>query len=294
MMTNHGFECELYLLVIRSGVCSCTNMRRFWIVADVNDGTSLESHIHTISSPIHIQWIRSKLHDSCAPGQSNPQSSLPSRTFKPETHAQHGSDIIHTEWHSQRDKRTFLIRATEGRNYIWPPSGEVEEINDKCHYRWKKHKIWPWPTPCTASQSWKHKPDVILDSICVNITLKRTSCVVRPDDLEKSYDEVTVNMIIAVVQAIGFSNSFNNPIVYAFMNENFKKNCVATLSLYLRRPVRQGGTRERANVSVHFSKHLKTEAFSTNTSAGPHTPHNRHLETSTRSSQLPMSASAVK
>uniref|UniRef100_A0A672PXR0 Pyroglutamylated RFamide peptide receptor n=1 Tax=Sinocyclocheilus grahami TaxID=75366 RepID=A0A672PXR0_SINGR len=61
---------------------------------------------------------------------------------------------------------------------------------------------------------------------------------------------VTVNMIIAVVQAIGFSNSFNNPIVYAFMNENFKKNCVATLSAYLRRPV------QRPDLSVHFSKHL--------------------------------------
>ncbi|XP_056626752.1 pyroglutamylated RF-amide peptide receptor [Triplophysa dalaica] len=111
------------------------------------------------------------------------------------------------------------------------------------------------------------------------------------NDLEKSYDEVTVNMIIAVVQAIGFSNSFNNPIVYAFMNENFKKSCVATLSLYLRRPGRQGGARERANVSVHFSKHLKPEAFSTNTGSrntdGPHTPHNRHLEMPTCSSQLP-------
>ncbi|XP_059386283.1 pyroglutamylated RF-amide peptide receptor-like [Carassius carassius] len=78
------------------------------------------------------------------------------------------------------------------------------------------------------------------------------------NELEKNYDEVTVNMIIAVVQAIGFSNSFNNPIVYAFMNENFKKNCVATLSVYLRRPVQQGGAVQRPNLSVHFSKHLKT------------------------------------
>ncbi|KAI7796879.1 pyroglutamylated RF-amide peptide receptor [Triplophysa rosa] len=111
------------------------------------------------------------------------------------------------------------------------------------------------------------------------------------NDLEKSYDEVTINMIIAVVQAIGFSNSFNNPIVYAFMNENFKKSCVAKLSLYLRRLGCQGGARERVNVSVHFSKHLKPEVFSTNTgsrnTAGHHTPRNRHLEMPTRSSQLP-------
>ncbi|XP_055032124.2 pyroglutamylated RF-amide peptide receptor [Misgurnus anguillicaudatus] len=137
------------------------------------------------------------------------------------------------------------------------------------------------------------------------------------NDLEKNYDEVTINMIIAVVQAIGFSNSFNNPIVYAFMNENFKKNCVATLSVYLRRPIRQGGARDRPNISVHFSKHLKTDVFSTNTTsrnrAELETPQNRvllnpshgDLQISTafteqkvnitsRSTQLPSSSSCVK
>ncbi|ROI83773.1 Pyroglutamylated RFamide peptide receptor [Anabarilius grahami] len=134
------------------------------------------------------------------------------------------------------------------------------------------------------------------------------------NDLEKNYDEVTVNMIIAVVQAIGFSNSFNNPIVYAFMNENFKKNCVATLSAYLRRPGHQGGAVQRPNLSVHFSKHLKTEAFSSNTTSGNNenlqTHRNRVLSSSqgdleistafaeqkvtTATSQLPSSSSCVK
>ncbi|XP_048027604.1 pyroglutamylated RF-amide peptide receptor [Megalobrama amblycephala] len=134
------------------------------------------------------------------------------------------------------------------------------------------------------------------------------------NDLEKNYDEVTVNMIIAVVQAIGFSNSFNNPIVYAFMNENFKKNCVATLSAYLRRPGHQGGAVQRPNLSVHFSKHLKTEAFSSNTTSGNNenlqTHRNRVLSSShgdleistafaeqkvtTAASQLPSSSSCVK
>ncbi|XP_051968963.1 pyroglutamylated RF-amide peptide receptor [Xyrauchen texanus] len=104
------------------------------------------------------------------------------------------------------------------------------------------------------------------------------------NDLEKNYDEVTVHMIIAVVQAIGFSNSFNNPIVYAFMNENFKKSCVATLSTYLRRPGRQGGAVERPNISVHFTRHLKTEPFSSNMISGNnanlYTPQNRVLSAS--------------
>ncbi|XP_043534530.1 pyroglutamylated RF-amide peptide receptor-like [Chiloscyllium plagiosum] len=48
--------------------------------------------------------------------------------------------------------------------------------------------------------------------------------------LDEIYDDVTVNMIIAVVQAIGFFNSFNNPIIYTFMNETFKNDCFSFLS----------------------------------------------------------------
>ncbi|KAF4106268.1 pyroglutamylated RF-amide peptide receptor [Onychostoma macrolepis] len=127
------------------------------------------------------------------------------------------------------------------------------------------------------------------------------------NELEKNYDEVTVNMIIAVVQAIGFSNSFNNPIVYAFMNENFKKNCVATLSVYLQRPVQQSRAVQRPDLSVHFSKHLKTEAFSRNNAIPQQNPalmsSQGDLEISTAfteqnvktaSSQLPSSSSCVK
>jgi G protein-coupled receptor 103 len=36
-------------------------------------------------------------------------------------------------------------------------------------------------------------------------------------------------MIFAIVQVIGFSNSICNPIVYAFMNENFKKNFLSAV-----------------------------------------------------------------
>nr|XP_033803264.1 pyroglutamylated RF-amide peptide receptor [Geotrypetes seraphini] len=49
------------------------------------------------------------------------------------------------------------------------------------------------------------------------------------NDLEEEYDDVTVKMIFAIVQAVGFFNSFNNPVVYTFMNENFKKSFAAIL-----------------------------------------------------------------
>ncbi|XP_006740463.2 pyroglutamylated RF-amide peptide receptor isoform X1 [Leptonychotes weddellii] len=48
-------------------------------------------------------------------------------------------------------------------------------------------------------------------------------------NFEKEYDDVTVKMIFAIVQIIGFSNSICNPIVYAFLNENFKKNFLSAV-----------------------------------------------------------------
>lgn len=68
-------------------------------------------------------------------------------------------------------------------------------------------------------------------------------------------------MIIAVVQAIGFFNSFNNPIVYAFMNENFKKSCVSTLSHCIRKPNQQVAAAVAPRVSVQFIKPQSREAF---------------------------------
>lgn len=72
-------------------------------------------------------------------------------------------------------------------------------------------------------------------------------------------------MIIAVVQAIGFFNSFNNPIVYAFMNENFKKSCVSTLSQCVRKPNQQVAAAAAGaaapKLSVHFIKPQSREAF---------------------------------
>nr|XP_005285271.1 pyroglutamylated RF-amide peptide receptor-like [Chrysemys picta bellii] len=56
------------------------------------------------------------------------------------------------------------------------------------------------------------------------------------NNLEESYDDVTVKIIFAIVQAVGFFNSFNNPVVYTFMNENFKKSFVAILFCSLRSP----------------------------------------------------------
>ncbi|KAJ7327004.1 hypothetical protein JRQ81_016763 [Phrynocephalus forsythii] len=46
---------------------------------------------------------------------------------------------------------------------------------------------------------------------------------------EREHDDVTIKMIFGIVQMIGFSNSICNPFVYAFMNENFKKNFLSAI-----------------------------------------------------------------
>ncbi|KAM6148162.1 pyroglutamylated RF-amide peptide receptor [Erethizon dorsatum] len=53
--------------------------------------------------------------------------------------------------------------------------------------------------------------------------------MIEYSNFENEYDEVTIKMIFAIVQIIGFSNSICNPIVYAFMNENFKKNFLSAV-----------------------------------------------------------------
>ncbi|CAH7144202.1 Qrfprl [Phodopus roborovskii] len=53
--------------------------------------------------------------------------------------------------------------------------------------------------------------------------------MIEYSNFEKEYDEVTIKMIFAVVQIIGFFNSICNPIVYALMNENFRKNFVSAV-----------------------------------------------------------------
>ncbi|KAM9237454.1 pyroglutamylated RF-amide peptide receptor [Dugong dugon] len=53
--------------------------------------------------------------------------------------------------------------------------------------------------------------------------------IIEYSNFEKEYDDVTIKMIFAIVQIIGFSNSICNPIVYAFMNENFKKNFLSAV-----------------------------------------------------------------
>ncbi|XP_047655460.1 pyroglutamylated RF-amide peptide receptor [Phacochoerus africanus] len=53
--------------------------------------------------------------------------------------------------------------------------------------------------------------------------------MIEYSNFEKEYTDVTIKMIFAIVQIIGFSNSICNPIVYAFMNENFKKNFLSAV-----------------------------------------------------------------
>ncbi|KAG7254632.1 hypothetical protein CRUP_012386 [Coryphaenoides rupestris] len=81
---------------------------------------------------------------------------------------------------------------------------------------------------------------LLYSRIAVELWLRKrvgdSSVLSTMNQREKKYAEATLNTVMAVAQAVGFFNSFNNPIVYAFMNENFKKSCLSTLSHCLRKP----------------------------------------------------------
>ncbi|XP_074444535.1 pyroglutamylated RF-amide peptide receptor isoform X2 [Larus michahellis] len=99
--------------------------------------------------------------------------------------------------------------------------------------------------------------------------------MIEYSNFEKEYDDVTVKMIFAIVQIIGFFNSICNPIVYAFMNENFKKNFLSAICFCIVKenasPTRQLGNsgitmrRQKASVSQRDpidSDEARREAFS--------------------------------
>lgn len=96
-----------------------------------------------------------------------------------------------------------------------------------------------------------------------------------PGNFEKEYDDVTVKMIFAIVQIIGFFSSICNPIVYAFMNENFTKNFLSAICFCIVKesasPTRQLGNsgitmrRQKASASQRDpmdSDEVRREAFS--------------------------------
>ncbi|XP_075705836.1 pyroglutamylated RF-amide peptide receptor [Rhinoderma darwinii] len=95
--------------------------------------------------------------------------------------------------------------------------------------------------------------------------------MIEYSNFENEYDDVTIKIIFAVVQTIGFFNSICNPIVYAFMNENFKKNFLSAIcfcfmkdpSSPLRRPGNSGITLTQQKVRINTtSEETRREAFS--------------------------------
>ncbi|MBZ3873582.1 Pyroglutamylated RFamide peptide receptor [Sciurus carolinensis] len=64
-------------------------------------------------------------------------------------------------------------------------------------------------------------------------------------NFKKEYDDITIKIVFAIMQIIGFSNSICNPIIYSFMNENFKKIFLSAFCYCLVKehfsPVRQPG-----------------------------------------------------
>lgn len=94
--------------------------------------------------------------------------------------------------------------------------------------------------------------------------------MIEYSNFENDYDDVTIKIIFAVVQIIGFFNSICNPIVYAFMNENFKKNFLSAICFCFikdssspsRRPGNSGITLTQQKSRDNTSEETRREAFS--------------------------------
>ncbi|XP_061440319.1 pyroglutamylated RF-amide peptide receptor isoform X2 [Rhineura floridana] len=91
--------------------------------------------------------------------------------------------------------------------------------------------------------------------------------MIEYSNFEREYDDVTIKIIFGIVQIIGFSNSICNPIVYAFMNENFKKNflsaicfCVVKENLSL--------SRRRGNLAITMMQHKEVGSMKEPISSG--------------------------
>ncbi|KAM9330473.1 pyroglutamylated RF-amide peptide receptor [Gastrophryne carolinensis] len=94
--------------------------------------------------------------------------------------------------------------------------------------------------------------------------------MIEYSNFENEYDDVTIKIIVAVVQTVGFFNSICNPIVYAFMNENFKKNFLSAICFCflknscspLRRPGNSGMSLTQQKSRDNTSEDTRREAFS--------------------------------
>ncbi|XP_051897301.1 pyroglutamylated RF-amide peptide receptor-like [Pristis pectinata] len=58
--------------------------------------------------------------------------------------------------------------------------------------------------------------------------------LIEYNNLQDENDHV-INIMISAVQAIGFFNSFNNPVVYTLLNETFRKACFSFVARYVHR-----------------------------------------------------------
>ncbi|XP_051007551.1 pyroglutamylated RF-amide peptide receptor-like [Acomys russatus] len=81
--------------------------------------------------------------------------------------------------------------------------------------------------------------------------------MIEYSNFEKEYDEVTIKMIFAIVQIIGFFNSICNPIVYALMNENFKKNFVSAVCYCIVKETLSPARRRRSSGAMVMQRRAK-------------------------------------
>ncbi|XP_002741582.2 QRFP-like peptide receptor [Saccoglossus kowalevskii] len=134
-------------------------------------------------------------------------------------------------WYSSSQKMAFTFFVV-AMTYLVPLALMVVLYARIWHYLWVKNTITSEFHQMASSAAKRKKKAtqmlilvVFLFFVCWTpyhiVTIRR--------EFPKFIDNETNRLILAFITLLAFSNSFNNPIVYAFLNGNFKQCFLATL-----------------------------------------------------------------
>ncbi|XP_072038926.1 QRFP-like peptide receptor isoform X3 [Amphiura filiformis] len=148
-------------------------------------------------------------------------------------------------WRNKQQKKRFTIFLVVFL-YIIPLITMIILYIRVAHRLWIRKAIAPGDVPQNnasraCSLRYKKRATKMLVTVVVLFAICWLPYHIVSLARDFSYlEDISPNrLMLAVVQLIAFSNSFNNPVVYVFLNDNFKRNFIKTLSILRRRQRRR-------------------------------------------------------
>ena len=144
------------------------------------------------------------------------------------------------QWRSQQDKNHFTLFLVVFL-YIIPLITMIILYLRVANQLWVRKAVAPGDIPRSKASNacslrYKKRATKMLITVVVLFAIcwlpYHIVSLIR--DFTQLIDTGPNRLMLAIVQLIGFSNSFNNPVVYVFLNENFKRNFLRTLTVVRR------------------------------------------------------------